>query len=223
VLSAEERIAAERDAVGRAGADLVEDGMAVGLGSGRTAERFVEHLAARQLAIRCIATSPATDALARTLGLDVYPYEDLDRLGPLDLAVDGADQVVRDGWLVKGGGGAHRRERAVAEAARRFAVIVDSTKTVHRIGPPIPLELDPAGVADALADLRSMGGAAIRAGQGPSPDGGVIADYLGPVDDPAELADRLAAVPGMLAHGLFPPVLVRTVLVGRDSTVERLR
>jgi ribose 5-phosphate isomerase A len=197
----EKRAAAERAAL------LVEDGMTVGLGTGSTVGYFLSALAARGLGIRCVATSPATDRQARELGLVVEPFDRLDRL---DLAVDGADQVAPDGWVVKGGQGAHTREKIVAAAAGEFVVIVSSDKLVDALAPPVPLELLDFGVN---ATLRALAQAELRDAPR-SPDGGVIADYLGPVDDPGTLAARLSAVPGMVEHGLFAPDLVDRVIVG---------
>ena len=117
------------------------------------------------------------------------------------MAIDGADQIAPDGWLVKGGGAAHTREKIVAAAADRFVVIADSSKPVAHLHPPIPLELLAFGLA---ATLRHLGAASLR-DVPPSPDGGVIADFTGEVGDPAELAARLSATPGVVAHGLFPP------------------
>ena len=200
---------------GEAAAGLVEDGTAVGLGTGTTVAHFLRALAARELRLRCVATSLQTETLARELGLSVQPFDELERL---DLAVDGADQVAPDGWLVKGGGAAHTREKVVAAAADRFVVIVSADKLVEALGPPIPVEILAYGSAATLARL---GPAELR-GVPPSPDGGLIADYLGPVGDPAELATRLSATPGLVEHGLFPPELVAEVLVGRGDGVERL-
>ena len=199
---------------GEAAAGLVEDGTAVGLGTGTTVAHFLRALAARELRLRCVATSLQTETLARELGLSVQPFDELERL---DLAVDGADQVAPDGWLVKGGGAAHTREKVVAAAADRFVVIVSADKLVEALGPPIPVEILAYGSAATLARL---GPAELR-GVPPSPDGGLIADYLGPVGDPAELATRLSATPGLVEHGLFPPELVAEVLVGRGDGVER--
>ena len=123
-----------------------------------------------------------------------------------------------DYWLVKGGGGAHTREKVVATAAERFVVIVSEDKLVDAIRPPVPLELLAYGLD---ATLRAVGEAELREAP-PSPDGGVIADYTGAVRGPRELAARLAATPGVVEHGLFPPELVSAVLVGRGEEVEQL-
>jgi ribose 5-phosphate isomerase A len=207
-LEREKQLAAE------AAAALVEGGMTVGLGTGSTAACFVRALAARKLDIRCVATSPGTEREALAHGLEVEPF---DRLRSLDLAVDGADQVAVDGWVVKGGGGAHTREKIAAAAATRFVVVVSSDKLVERVEAPIPLELVSFG---ASATLAALANARLRDAP-PTPDGGLLADWTGPVDDPATLAARLAAVPGVVEHGLFPPELVSEVLVGRGDRVER--
>jgi ribose 5-phosphate isomerase A len=188
--------------------------MAVGLGTGTTVGYFLPALAARSLAIRCVATSPETERAAQELGLEVEPFDGLDRL---DLAIDGADQVTPAGWLVKGGGAALTREKIVAAAADRFVVIVSSDKVVERIGPPVPLELHAFGLQ---ATLRALGDTTLR-DVPPTPDGGLIADYGGNVGDPAALAARLDAQPGVVCHGLFPPTVVGEILVGRDDRVER--
>jgi ribose 5-phosphate isomerase A len=205
----------EKRAAAEAAAELVEDGMAVGLGTGSTVEHLLPALATRGLSIRCVATSPATERAARELGLQVEAF---DRLERLDIAIDGADQVSPDGWLIKGGGGAHLREKIVAAAAERFVVIVDSGKPVDELSPPVPLELSSFGLR---ATLRALGAAELREAP-PSPDGGLIADYLGPVDDPAALAAWLAATPGVAEHGLFAPELVTEVLVGQGEQVQAL-
>src|SRR3954465_9748448 len=116
---------AEKRAAAEAAAALVEDGSTVGLGTGSTVAHLLPALAARGLRLRCVATSVATEHAARALGLDVEPFEGVERL---DIAIDGADQVAPDGWLVKGGGGAHVREKVVAAAADRFVVIASSDK-----------------------------------------------------------------------------------------------
>ncbi len=207
----EKRIAAE------AAAELVEDGMTVGLGTGSTVAHLLPALARRGLSgIRCVATSVATEEQARGLGIPVEEFSSLERL---DLAIDGADQIAPDGWLIKGGGAAHQREKIVAAAAARFVVIADSSKPVERLRAPVPLELLAFGLSSTLARL----GSEVELRDVPrSPDGGVIADWRGELDDPAALAARLEADPGISSHGLFPPGMVSEVLVGAGGAVDRM-
>ena len=208
---AEKRLAAE------AAAELVEGGMTVGLGTGSTVAHLLPAIARRGLqGIRCVATSVATEEQARELGI---PVEEFDSLQRLDIAIDGTDQVTPDGWLIKGGGGAHLREKLVAAAAERFVVISDSSKPVDVLTWRVPLELFAFGLESTLARLGEA--VELRPGTPRSPDDGVIADFRGDVVDPAPLAAKLDADPGIAAHGLFPPRMVDEVLVGRGDTVER--
>jgi ribose 5-phosphate isomerase A len=207
----EKRLAAE------AAAELVESGMTVGLGTGSTVAHLLPALARRGLTdLRCVATSPATEEQARSLGV---PVEDFDSLARLDIAIDGTDEVTPDGWLIKGGGGAHLREKIVAAAADRFVVIADGSKPVDVLSWPVPLELFSFGISSTLerlgpeVELRDVP---------PSPDGGTIADFRGPIPaDPAQLAARLEADPGVAAHGLFPPSMTSELFICRGEEVER--
>lgn len=212
-LEREKRLAAQ------AAAAIVQEGMIVGLGTGTTVACLLPAIAARGLGIRCVATSPHTEQLARELGLPVEPFGGVDRF---DIAIDGADQIAPDGWLVKGGGAAHTREKVVAASADRFVVIADSSKPVERVHAPVPLELLEYGVASTLRRLGRIGPVRRRDGTARSPDGGVICDYVGEVEDPAALAEALRAVPGVVEHGLFEPGLVSAVVVGRGDGVDWL-
>lgn len=207
----------EKKLAAEAAAQLVEDGMRVGLGTGSTVAHLLPALAARGLSgLRCVATSVATEEQARGLGLAVEPFEQLERL---DIAIDGTDEVTPDGWLIKGGGAAHLREKIVAAAAARFVVVADSSKPVEALRGPVPVEIFGFGAASTLARL---GPEVARRDVPLSPDGGVIADYRGAIPaDPAELAARLEADPGVAAHGLFPPAMVSDLIVGRGDGVER--
>lgn len=201
-------------AAGRAAAALVEPGMRVGLGTGRAAAAGIRELGERVRAgLRCtgVPTSPASAALARTAGIP------LSRLRQsLDLAFDGADAVDPAGWVVKGAGGAMVRERIVAGAAPRLVLLVDAPKLVASLDlwGRLPLAVVPfaAGrVAALLADLRP----ARR--PSPSADGLTLIDLSPPAgaDWPA-LADRAAATPGVVDHGLFR-VPLADVLVGNPG------
>jgi ribose 5-phosphate isomerase A len=206
----------EKQHAAESAALLVEDGMRVGLGTGSTVAFLLPALARRELSLRCVATSPATERAARDLGLEVEPFSGLSAVDELDIAIDGADQVALSGWVVKGGGAAHTREKAVAAAAARFVVIVSADKVVERLRPPVPLELLEFGVA---ATLRRLGSVELR-DVPRSPDGGVIGDYTAEFDDPAHLAAALSATVGVVEHGLFPPELVADVVVGRGDEIE---
>lgn len=207
---AEKRIAAEAAAL------LVEDGMRVGLGTGSTVAHLLPALAARGLSIRCVATSPQTEEAARALGLEIEDAAQVDRL---DIAIDGADQIAPDWWLVKGGGAAHTREKVIAAAADRFVVIADSSKLVDRIRPPVPLELLAFGLAGTMRRLRDVELRDVP----PSPDGGVIADYTGAIGGPEALDAWLGGAAGVVEHGLFAPSMVSEVIIGRGDAVERPR
>jgi ribose 5-phosphate isomerase A len=198
-----------------AAAEMVEDGMRVGLGTGSTVAQLLPALAGRGLeGLRCVATSPATAQAAAALGL---PLGSLEELGELDIAIDGADQVDPRNWLIKGGGGAHTREKIVAVAAKRFVVIVSSDKVVAELAAPVPVELLEFGVGPTLKMLAPS-----QLRDAPrSPDGNLIADYLGEIGDPSVLARRLSDTPGVVDHGLFEPATVSEVLIGTDEGVQR--
>ncbi len=206
----------EKQRAAEASVELVQDGMTVGLGTGSTVAYLLPALARRGLSLRCVATSPRTEAAGRTLGLSVEPFGAIERF---DIALDGADELTPDGWLIKGGGAAHTREKIVAAAADRFVVIADSSKTVPALHGPVPVELLEFGLA---ATMRRLFPTILR-DVPRSPDGGVIADYSGAIDDPAALAAWLSSSPGLVDHGLFPPELVHDVFVAIGGSVEHRR
>lgn len=211
----------EKQVAAQASVPYVKDGMVLGLGTGSTVEFLLPALAEAGLRLTCVSTSPRTEDLARALGIEVVSFNGLDAPAHLDLAIDGADQVDPHGWLVKGGGAAHTREKRVAASAAEFVVIVSGNKMVDAITPPIPLELLEYGLASTLADLNALGETRLR-DVPRSPDGGVIADYYGPTDNLAELAATLSSMPGVIEHGLFEPALVSTVVVARGEEVEHI-
>jgi ribose 5-phosphate isomerase A len=211
-------VEAEKQLAAEAAALLVEDGMTVGLGTGSTVAYLLPALAARNLELRCVATSPVTEQKAVELGINVESFRGLDAVARLDIAIDGADQVAPSGWLVKGGGAAHTREKAVAAAADRFVVIVSANKMVDALTPPVPLELLEFGLAATLQRLETV---QLRDAP-PSPEGGIIADFTGEFEDPEELSWRLSSTVGVVEHGLFPAEMVSDVVVARGEEVERI-
>lgn len=214
----------------------VDSGMRLGLGTGSTAEHFVTALAARVkagLKLRAIvATSEKTAALARGLGLHV---SDLNDVRHLELAVDGADEIDPDLNLIKGGGGALLREKIVAAAAERFLVIADCSKRVHRLGTfPLPVEIVPFGwraTAEKVAEAVRAAGCAenflhVRGGEAHpfrSDQGNFILDVAArDIPDAERLAAGLAAIPGVVEHGLFIG-MAESALVAGGQGVQTLK
>jgi len=216
----------KREAAERA-LDLVEPGMRLGLGSGTTAHAFVDIVGERVKAgldVRCVATSEATAAQAKALGI---PLATLDEIPELDLTIDGADEVDPSLRLIKGGGGALLREKIVAAASQRMAVIADSRKLVPQLGQfPLPVEVVPFGLAATrrhiertIADLGLAGPTRLRGGASPFvTDGGhfILDCALGAIADPERLADALAEIPGVVEHGLFLGYAEMAVIAGTD-------
>ena len=194
--------------------------MRVGLGTGSTAHWFIVSLATRAregLRVTCVATSDASVQLAASHGLDVRG------LGAdgLDFAGDGADAVDPDLRLIKGGGGAHVREKIVAAAADRFVVLVDDTKLCTVLPGLVPIEIVEFGVASTLSTLASMGGAwALREAR--SDNGNLLADgrFESPIEDPEGLAAQLDAVPGVVGHGLFLGMTDLLLVAHADGSIE---
>ncbi len=212
--------------------ELVEEGMNLGLGTGSTARHLVQLLAERVhktgLHVHCCATSRDTADLARSLGIEIF---DLDDLGLLDLAIDGADEIDPRLNLVKGGGAAHFREKLVEKAAKRFAVIADSTKVVSCLGTtrPIPLEILPFAWKTTCRHIEALGAKLtprISANQEliRTDNGNFIIDGdFGPIPEPAALAERLDGISGLLEHGLFVAMAEIAFVAQPDGKVQVLK
>ena len=163
-----------KQAVGRAAADYVEDGMRVGLGTGSTVHFTILALGERKPDIRCVATSEGTHRLATELGLTLL---EADEIGPLDVAIDGADEVDPRLNLVKGGGGAHAREKVVAELAARFIVVADASKLVDCLGAfGLPLEVLPFAPGVVAERMRELGATKVSTRPEPSDNGNLLLD-----------------------------------------------
>lgn len=193
---------------GVSAAKQVSDGDVVGLGTGSTAAYAIKHLGRRideGLTVSGIPTSPQSKQLAQTVGI---PLTTLDESSP-DISIDGADQVV-GGILVKGGGGAHTREKLVASSAKQFVVVYDQTKVSDTLDHPIPVEILPCAINPVRQSVNDIGGSTtVRRGDPESPmnrteHGNVILDCdFGVVEDPEGLSATLSAIPGVVEHGLF--------------------
>jgi len=215
-------------AAAESAAQLVQDGMVVGLGTGSTAEFFVQALARRlsneRLRISGIPTSEHTAELARDLKIPLTTFAEHSRI---DLTVDGADEVeLRTLSLIKGQGGALLREKIVAKASDRMVVVADETKVSEKLGTlaSVPVEIVQFGWQVTLKRLGELGGNAIlRLGADRTPlvtDGGnYIADCaFGPMENPKETAHHLDHVVGAIEHGMFLGFAREVIVGGRNGT-----
>jgi len=220
--------------VAKRAAEFVEDGMAVGLGTGTTATLFIRELGKRVqsgLKIRCVASSDASHQLGLSLGMDVTT---LDELPQLDLYIDGADEVGPELALIKGGGGALLREKIVASAAKRFIVVVDSTKIVEHLGKfPLPVEvvkmalplvmpkLVELGLNPKLRKAKSSAAAEGQAGSYLTDEGNYILDCAcGVIPDPEETAAEIRGIVGVVEHGLFLGMASLVLVAGEAGVTE---
>lgn len=219
-------IEAAKRRAGERAAEAVDDGDVVGLGTGSTAAAAIRALGRRVDAgidIRGVATSTHSAALGREVGIPVVGLAD----ATPDLAIDGADQVAQCA-LLKGGGAAHAREKVVAAAAEEFRVVIDETKLADRLDAPVPLEVLEMAVEAVIDAVADLGGEARRR-EADRKDGAVITDnghpvldaHFGPIADPDALAADLAAVPGLVAHGLFVDMADVLVVGEAEGVWER--
>jgi ribose 5-phosphate isomerase A len=214
--------------VAKRAVEFVEDGMAVGLGTGTTATMFIRELGARVqqgLKIRCVASSEASHQLGLSLGMDM---KTLNELPELDLYVDGADEVGPGLALIKGGGGALLREKIVASAAEEFLVVVDSTKLVQRLGKfPLPVEVVKMALPIVEPRLAALGlnpkQRKAKNGDGPylTDEGNSILDCAcGVIEDPEVLAAEIRGIVGVVEHGLFLGMATLALVAGEDGVTE---
>jgi ribose 5-phosphate isomerase A len=203
--------------------ELVQDGMLLGLGSGTTAKYFTEgvgRLVADGMKLRCVPTSRATAEMAAELGIQIVQ----ELVGAIDLAVDGADEVDPELNLIKGRGGALFREKLVAEAARRFVVIVDDSKLVKQLGAgELPVEVLPFLWRITAERLTALGVSLTVRGGEESPyitdNGNLILNLKldGGIKDAAALADALKKTTGVVEHGLFIRLTDTVIVAGPEG------
>lgn len=214
--------------VGQRAAAMVTDGMRVGLGTGTTSVQFIHALGERVrdgLKVRCVASSDASAALGRSLGMDVVT---LDELPELDLYVDGADEVGPQMSLIKGGGAALLREKIVASAAARFVVVVDESKIVPQLG-RFPLPVEVIKMARPLVEprLAELGLNPVlrqkKDGSGPlvTDEGNWILDcHCGTIADPEQTAAEIRSIVGVVEHGLFLGYATEVLVAGENGVRE---
>jgi ribose 5-phosphate isomerase A len=207
-------------AAARAALDEVRSGMALGLGTGSTAAEFVrllgEAVAARKLTnLRCTCTSNKTEAQAKSAGIAI---SDLADIAPLDVAVDGADEIDPKLRLIKGRGGALLREKIVEQAAKRFIVIADDSKLVDRLGAGVlPVEVTPFALEVLTARFTGMGLHPVLRMQDGAPrvtdEGHRILDVRVPAN--ADIADVVAQIresAGVVETGFFPSEATEAII-----------
>lgn len=223
-----------KSAAGREAAAGVASGMRLGLGTGSTATHFLRHLGARLASgeltgVVGVPTSIRTERDARRLGI---PLGTLSELAPLDLTVDGADEVDPRLDLIKGLGGALLREKMVAQASDRLVVVVDETKVVSRLGEraPVPVEVVPFEFDSQCRWLRSLGAdPELRRGRDGDPystdNGLLIIDccFAGGIDDPAGMESRLLHRAGIVESGLFLGLADEAVVAGAEGVYRMKR
>jgi ribose 5-phosphate isomerase A len=215
--------------VGKRAAEMVESGMAVGLGTGTTSIKFIQALGERVrnegLKIRCVASSDSSAELGRSLGMDVVT---LNELPELDIYIDGADEVAPGLALIKGGGAALLREKIVASAAKKFVVVVDSTKIVEKLGKfPLPVEVIKMALPLVQRRLSDLGlNPTLRLkkdGSGPvlTDENNYLLDCAcGVIEDPAKTATEIRSIIGVVEHGLFLGMASFALVAGEDGVTE---
>lgn len=210
----------------RAALGFVTDNMRLGIGTGSTAEEFIRLLAekvATGLKVTGVPTSERSAALCRELGV---PLSTLDEMPQLDLTIDGTDEIDPDFTLIKGGGGAHLREKIVAAASARMLVIADESKMVETLGRfPLPIEVNPFGLKATIMAIGNSGSSLglegpvllrVRDGKPFVTDGGhyILDASFGRIRDAEALSKALHAIPGVVEHGLFLNMAKIAVIAG---------
>ncbi len=210
-------------AVAQAAIGHVPAGGVIGVGTGSTANMFIDALAAMPEGVRAtVASSEATAARLRGHGIEVLDLnEALAAFGRLAVYVDGADEFDPALCLTKGGGGALTREKIVAAASERFVCIVDETKRVERLGGfPLPIEVIPMARELVAEKARRLGGEPVLREGFTTDNGNIILDVHGlSIEDPQALEDELNAVPGVVTNGIFAHQRADLVLMGTPDGV----
>lgn len=216
------QIAAER------AAEYIQDGMKVGLGTGSTAYYAICRLGERVrdgLRIQAVATSEASDKLAREWGIPIVPF---DQIGRIDITIDGADEVDPDFNLIKGGGGALLREKIVAANSDKLIIVADGSKAVKRLGRfPLPVEVVPFASEWTFSALEKLGCRPAWRMNGEerylTDNGNLIADcHIGAIEHAAELNVRLNMLPGVVDNGLFVDMADTVILAKEDGSIDEL-
>jgi len=216
------RLAAEK------AVEFIKDGMVVGLGTGSTAYWAIQKIGQKVkegLSIKAIATSNASDELARELGITMLPFAEIEQI---DMTIDGADEVNNEWHLIKGGGGALLREKIVAASSKQLIIVVDESKHVSQLGRfPLPVEIVPFGYEMTLTKLQKLGAnATVRTKENQifvTDNGNYIVDcHFGIITQPQELEHTLNLIPGVVDNGLFIGMATAIIVGYSNGTVKQL-
>ena len=202
---------------------FIENDTVVGVGTGSTVNFLIKELAAIKHRIdACVSSSKATEALLRAEGI---PVLDLNSVQDLPIYIDGADEVNARGEMIKGGGGAHTREKIVAEVAAKFICIVDESKIVTQLGQfPIAVEVIPMARSMVARHLVQLGGDPEYREGFVTDNGNIILDvYNFTIDDARDLEERINKIPGVVENGLFAHRLADVILVASEDGVRQLK
>lgn len=209
-------------AVGQAALAHVQPGKIIGIGTGSTANHFIDALAEKKIDIPgAIASSEATRQRLEKHGI---PVLDLNSVDSLYLYVDGADEITPQLWMTKGGGGALTREKIVAEVARTFICICDASKQVDQLGKfPLPVEVLPMAEALVSRKIQSLGGRPIRRQGFTTDNGNLILDVHGlNIANAPDLESTINQIPGVVTNGLFARRPADLLLLGGEQGVTTI-
>ncbi len=225
----EDKKVRKKEKAAESAASLIKDGMVVGLGTGSTAELAIRRIGRRikdeELEILGVPTSLRTEMIAIDYGITLTT---LSEHSSLDICIDGADQVDSQLNLIKGGGGAHTREKIVSYAAKKLVICVEEEKVVEQLNKPVPLEVLPYAVKVVEKQLEELGGTHVlrtdrsRGGYFVTEHGNLIIDAdFGVISNPGEMSVALSSVVGSVEHGIFTNAT--EVHVGNDKGVKILK
>ncbi len=203
-------------------AHVPDEDIVVGVGTGSTANYFIDALAARRARLGgAVASSEASAARLRSHGI---PVLELNSVADIPVYVDGADEATRDRHLVKGGGGALTREKIVAQASTKFVCILDDTKLVPRLGAfPLPVEVIPMARSFVARELLKLGGVPEWRAGFVTDNGNLILDvHKLDITDPVALEQTLNNIPGVVTNGLFARRPANVLLIGTDHGVDTI-
>lgn len=207
----------------KAALQYIEDDMVVGVGTGSTVNFFIKELATIKHRIdACVSSSKATEALLRQEGI---PVIDLNSVQDLPIYIDGADEVTEHGEMIKGGGGAHTREKIVAQVAEKFICIVDESKFVKHLGNfPVAVEVIPQARSMVARKLVQLGGDPEYREGFITDNGNIILDVFNlTINKPMDMEDHINRITGVVENGIFAHRTADIILLASQDGVKRVK